>query len=528
PVSYDIDLVNHIPEEFRFRGYGCGSPILEADIKKGETVVDLGSGRGVECFIAAKIAGDSGRIIGIDMLDPMLKQANKALKSIEQNLGYKNIIFKKGYLEEIPLKDNSVDVVISNCVMNLSANKRKAYSEILRILRPGGRLVISDVVCETEPDPVIRNNETLRGECIAGALTQSNLVGLLEETGFEGILLNKRFPYRNVMDHPFYSLTYTAKKPGQGNFLRTTYRGPASGMLLKDGTVLLPGHMAEIPESYSDLFAEQVFLPDESGNITNIAAENDCGCCAVPENTVSEGSLLQGIQIMPPKQKSGCMVCGEALTYFTAEEDHECTYCGKTFSVNALCEEGHYVCDLCHGKDGFQIIENICMNSSETDMIKLLEKIHSHPSIPVHGPEYHAMVPGIILTTYYNLGGKVPKSAINTAIKRGSSVPGGYCGFMGICGAAIGSGIALSIMLDANPLKSKERYLSQVTTRDVLTEITKINGPRCCQRDSWISLKKVAELSKEYLPLPLKADYEMECNQKKLNKECLGKKCPLF
>ena len=84
-------------------------------------------------------------------------------------------------------------MVISNCVMNLSINKRKAYSEIFRILSPGGRLVIADVVCETEPGPVIRNDETLRGECIAGALTQSNLVGLLEESGFEGILLNKRF-----------------------------------------------------------------------------------------------------------------------------------------------------------------------------------------------------------------------------------------------------------------------------------------------------------------------------------------------
>lgn len=528
PVSYDIDLIDHIPEEFRFRGYGCGSPVLEAEIKEGETVLDLGSGRGIECFIAAKIAGESGKIIGVDMLEPMLNQANKAVKRVEENLGFKNITFKKGYLEDIPLKNNSVDVVISNCVMNLSVNKRKAYSEIFRILRPGGRLVISDVVCETEPDPVIRNDDTLRGECIAGALTQSNLVGLLEESGFEGILLNKRFPYRIVMNHPFYSLTYSAKKPVQKDYLKTIYRGPASGMILGDGTVLLSGHVADIPENYADQFDEQIFLPDESGNIMNIEAESSCDCCAAPESNLSEGKVLNDIQLMPPKQKSGCMVCGEPLIYFTGEKEHECSYCGKTFSVNALCKEGHYVCDACHGKDGFQVIENICMHSPETDMTRLLDKIRSHPSIPIHGPEHHAMVPAIIVTAYFNMGGNVPKSAINTALKRGSSVAGGYCGFMGACGAALGAGTAFSVILDGNPLKGDIRQLSQVVTKEVLSEITKYNGARCCQRDSWIALKKAAELSKEYLPLPLKANYELECNQKNLNRDCLGKKCPLF
>jgi hypothetical protein len=243
---------------------------------------------------------------------------------------------------------------------------------------------------------------------------------------------------------------------------------------------------------------------------------------------MSEGTLLQDIRLTPPKQKSGCMVCGEALTYFTSEKDHECAYCGKIFSVNALCKKGHYVCDACHGKDGFQVIENICMNSPETDMVKLLEKIRSHPSIPVHGPEHHAMVPAIIVTTYINLGGNVPRSAISTAIKRGGSVAGGHCGFMGACGGALGAGTALSILLDGNPLKGDVRQLSQTVTKEVLTEIIKYDGARCCQRDSWIALKKMAELSEKYLPITLKANHELKCNQKKFNKDCLGKKCPLF
>ena len=530
PVSYDDELMEHIPEHFRFRGYGCGSPVLDADIQEGELVLDLGSGSGVECFIAAKITGPSGSVTGVDMLDPMLARAEKGLEGVEKNLGYKNLLFKKGYLEDLPLENDSIDVVISNCVMNLSVNKRKAYSEILRVLKPGGRLVISDVVCETDPDPVIRNDETLRGECIAGAFTQQNLAAILEETGFESIMFHKRFPYRKVMDHQFYSLTYSAVKPyNNADMKKAIYRGPASGITLKDGITVFTGEVVEIPDYTALRMEGNFFLPDDAGNITNIDAENYCDCCTAPENSAPVlTNILQGIQSEFPGQKAGCMVCGEPMAYFTAERNHECSYCGKIFSVNALCEQGHFVCDACHGKDGFKVLGNILMNTKETDMLRLLEQIHSHPSIPVHGPEHHAMVPGIIVASYYNLGGNIEKSDVNTAIKRGSSIAGGHCGFMGICGAAVGAGTAFSIILDGNPLKGDVRQLSQIVTGKVLAEITKYNGARCCQRDSWIALKKVGELSKEYLHVPLKADYEMNCRQKHLNKECLGKICPMF
>ena len=204
PVCYETSLIDHIPEKYRFRGYGCGSPILDAKIREGETVVDLGCGGGVECFVASRLAGSKGRAVGIDMLDPMLNLANEAKPLVAQNLGYDNIEFKKGYLEDLPLEDDCADVAVSNCVMNLSVDKRKAYAEIFRILRPGGRLVISDVVCDTEPDPAIRNDEVLKGECIAGALTAAHLVALLEESGFEATTLIKRFPYRQVDGYPFF------------------------------------------------------------------------------------------------------------------------------------------------------------------------------------------------------------------------------------------------------------------------------------------------------------------------------------
>ena len=128
-------------------------------------------------------------------------------RSVSENLGFRNIEFKKGYLEELPLcRTTSVDVVLSNCVMNLSVDKRRSYGEIFRVLRPGGRLVISDVVCESDPDPAIRNDETLRGECIAGAMTQSHLWALLEETGFTGTLSSSNAsptePFRGIRFSP--------------------------------------------------------------------------------------------------------------------------------------------------------------------------------------------------------------------------------------------------------------------------------------------------------------------------------------
>jgi MoaA/NifB/PqqE/SkfB family radical SAM enzyme/SAM-dependent methyltransferase len=523
PVCYDAALISHIPERFRFRGYGCGSPILDAHLQAGERVVDLGCGSGVECFIASRLTGRSGRVIGIDMLDPMLERAREGRGPVTDRLGYDTLDFRKGYLEALPVESGSVDVVISNCVMNLSAHKRKAYGEIFRILRPGGRLVISDVVCEEEPDPALRNDETLRGECIAGALSIPHLVGILEESGFESVMLQKRFPYRQIRGHAFFSLTYSAVKPAPMEPVSVIYRGPLPYIVTTGGRLIPKGTLTTLDRNDAALLGDQVFILDEAGKVLNMQAENPCACHQAPAN----GKIF-GIAPSPPeggKHRAGCMVCGAPLVYARHREERRCAYCGMAFSADGACRNGHYVCDRCHAEDALAVIRHICLHTAETDMIRLLETIRRHPAIPVHGPEHHALVPGIILAVYRNLGGEIDEELIEAGISRGSGIAGGFCGFMGVCGAAVGVGIAFSLLMDANPVKPTERRHVQGATQAVLKEIAALDAARCCQRDCWIALVKAAELSETLLPIALKADHRLICAQQHLNRECLGKAC---
>lgn len=528
PVCHDPDLMAHIPEAFRFRGYGCGSPVTEAELRPGEHAVDLGCGGGVESFIAARQVGPTGRAIGVDMLDPMLNLARRGAVEVEKNLGYKNLDFRKGRLEALPLEDASVDVVLSNCVMNLSVNKRRAYGEIFRVLRPGGRLVISDVVCETDPDAAIRNDETLRGECIAGALTEKDLVGILEESGLTDIRFVKRFPYRIVNGHPFFSLTYEAFKPALEKQVRVMYRGPFRGAVTGDGRWLPAGRIETVSQRVADRLGDSVFVLDDQGQVTNMALENGCACFTPPEPKAGGKTAALETPSPPKKRAQGCMVCGKPLIYASQETEQICVYCGETALANAVCEDGHHVCDRCHAQDALDVITHLCLTSRETDMIALMAAIRRHPKVPVHGPEHHALVPGVILATCRNLGQAVTEETIRTGIQRGSTIAGGHCAFMGVCGAAVGAGIALSLLLEANPVKGPERKQVQTAVQRILAEIGDLEAARCCQRDVWIALRKTAELSADLLPVRLLADAELICRQQARNAECMGRDCPVL
>jgi MoaA/NifB/PqqE/SkfB family radical SAM enzyme/SAM-dependent methyltransferase len=531
PACYSDEVMTHIPPDLRFRGYGCGSPVLDADPKPGATVVDLGSGRGIECFIASRLVGEEGRVIGVDMLDPMLDIARSGAKPVADNLGFDNMDFRKGYLEALPLEDDSVDLVLSNCVLNLSTHKRHTFAEIVRALKPGGRMVVSDVVCENEPDAGIRNDDTLKGECIAGALTQRDLVGLLDESGLTGFRILKRFPYRDVRGHRFFSMTFEAAKPHVSPPVRVICRGPMAALQTPGGQMLFAGIPASIPEAEARQLGDQVAILDEGGTAVNMASwVNTCACAMPVESSRSEAGVTEPTtsHARDGRRMTDCMVCGAPLVYRRSDQDQACAFCGKIARANAVCEEGHFVCDTCHSAGALAVIEHLCRTTDETDMIALMQAVRSHPSVPMHGPEHHGLVPGVILATYRNLGGTVTPAMLETGIRRGGAVMGGACAFVGSCGAVSGVGVAFSILLDANPLTPDQRQRVMLANIEVAREVASIRGARCCQRDVWIALTKAAELSRDFLPIPLRANTPIVCEQYASNQHCLLSECPLW
>ena len=178
---YDADQTACLPEDAVIASLGCGNPTALAELHAGETVLDLGSGGGIDVLLSARRVGPSGKAYGLDMTDEMLELA----RANAVRAGATNVEFLKGEIEQIPLPDDSVDVIISNCVINLSADKRKVLAEAFRVLRPGGRFAVSDVVIRGEvPEPVRKSMELWVG-CIAGALGEDEFLRLLTEAGFE-------------------------------------------------------------------------------------------------------------------------------------------------------------------------------------------------------------------------------------------------------------------------------------------------------------------------------------------------------
>lgn len=207
PVRPDPEDLAHIPSEVVERFYGCGSPVSAAAPQSGETLVDLGSGAGIDCFIAARRVGPEGRVFGIDMTDQMLDVARGSQAHVTAALGYDNVVFHKGILERIPLDTASADIVTSNCVINLSPDKPAVFREIWRVLRDGGRAVIADIVADGEVPPPMRADGQLWGECISGALSEDAFLAAFERAGFYGISVLKKTFWREVEGTRFYSVT---------------------------------------------------------------------------------------------------------------------------------------------------------------------------------------------------------------------------------------------------------------------------------------------------------------------------------
>jgi arsenite methyltransferase len=189
---YDESQAQQIPEEAMLASLGCGNPTALAQLNPGETVLDLGSGGGIDVLLSARRVGPTGKAYGLDMTDEMLALANEN----KRKAGAENVEFLKGEIESIPLPDNTVDVIISNCVINLSADKDRALREAFRVLKPGGRFAVSDVVTRGAIAPEVRQSVLLWVGCIAGALEENEYRGKLSAAGFEQIEIEPTRIYR--------------------------------------------------------------------------------------------------------------------------------------------------------------------------------------------------------------------------------------------------------------------------------------------------------------------------------------------
>ncbi|HCD51731.1 MAG TPA: arsenite S-adenosylmethyltransferase [Balneolaceae bacterium] len=177
-------------------GLGCGLPTQFAQIKAGDTVIDLGSGAGNDCFVARHETGAEGKVIGIDFTTEMIDQARKNADS----LGYNNVEFRFGDIDNMPVNDNTADVIVSNCVLNLVPNKEKVFSEIYRVLKPGGHFSISDIVLIGELPEALKNDAEMYAGCVAGAIQKDDYIGHIQDLGFEDITLQKEKPIELPMD----------------------------------------------------------------------------------------------------------------------------------------------------------------------------------------------------------------------------------------------------------------------------------------------------------------------------------------
>jgi SAM-dependent methyltransferase len=198
-IGYSEEELKAVPEGANM-GLGCGNPIALASLKEGETVLDLGSGAGFDCFLAATRVGDKGRVIGVDMTPEMLEKARENARKVNSA----NVEFRLGEIENLPVADNSIDVVISNCVINLSPEKRRVFTEAFRVLKPGGRLMVSDIVLLKELPDVLKNSIEAYVGCLSGALLKDEYIRTIKAAGFENVRIidETSFPMEFIANDP--------------------------------------------------------------------------------------------------------------------------------------------------------------------------------------------------------------------------------------------------------------------------------------------------------------------------------------
>ena len=339
PVSYDPRFLKIIPQEILEKDYGCGDP--SQHVKTGDTVLDLGSGGGKICYIAAQIVGPAGRVIGIDFNEPMLELARKHQPAIAATLGYSNVEFRRGRIQDLQLDldrldqllasepvrtsrdwlavgpkleqlrsshplvaSESVDVVVSNCVLNLvqQSDREQLFDEVFRVLKPGGRAVISDIVSSVDVPLALQRDAQLWSGCISGAFREDLFGRAFEEAGFVGIelLTRQAEPWQVIDGIEFRSLTLRAWKPlavaDDDATHEVIYRGPWAAVIDDSGTELLRGERTHL----TDTQRAQLALPPYQSQLEWLTDQPQppTSCCSPTPVSLD----------LPPVQSTAC--CG--------------------------------------------------------------------------------------------------------------------------------------------------------------------------------------------------------------------------
>lgn len=222
-----------------------------------------------------------------------------------------------------------------------------------------------------------------------------------------------------------------------------------------------------------------------------------------------------------------CGVCAMPLVYATESVTKTCALCGKEEKALIYCPAGHYVCDACHSKAALEVLEQLILTSKTTDPAAILEQVISHPSVPMHGPEHHVIVPAAIVAAVRNSSYSLPERAVEQAIERARKVPGGWCGLCGDCGAAVGAGIAVSVITEATPLTGKSRTLAMAATSQALSRMLD-EQPRCCKRASRIAIQSSVEFLREHLGINLSQAKPVKCTYTYRNQQCAKQECPYY
>lgn len=209
---YDSNLLVGLPTDVTSISLGCGDPVTIAGLQAGETVLDLGSGGGIDCFLAARQVGENGYVIGVDMTPAMLEKAN----ANKIKMGVHNVEFRRGQIEALPVQDNTVDVIMSNCVINLSPHKESVFREAFRVLKPGGRIAVSDIVTEGNFSAELQADTTKWAECVTGAIDVTAYTGMMREAGFSNIQVIDKSSAEGIVEvQPGMPRVYSARVTAQ-------------------------------------------------------------------------------------------------------------------------------------------------------------------------------------------------------------------------------------------------------------------------------------------------------------------------